>query len=89
MTVEQTIEQFKLALNSNAYLNMCETSDMQNAISALEKLIPKKPIGRDLFELGTATGHTCPTCGYDFPIGNYKPYKHRPECGQRIDRGDA
>lgn len=59
------------------------------AIKALEKQIPKKPVGRDLFELGTATGHTCPTCGYDFPIGNYKPYKHCPECGQRIKRGDS
>lgn len=59
------------------------------ACQALEKQIPKKPFPRDLFELGTATGHTCPTCGYDFPIGNYKPYKHCPECGQRIKRGDT
>ena len=59
------------------------------ACQALDKQIPKKPIGRDLFELGTATGHSCRTCGHDFPIGNYKPYKYCPECGQRIGRGDA
>ena len=53
-----------------------------------EKQIPKKPMCRDLFELGSGIGHSCPTCGYDFPIGNYKPYKHCPECGQAIDRGD-
>lgn len=43
-TFEQTKEQFILALNSNAYLNMCTCSDMKNAISALEKQIPKKPV---------------------------------------------
>ena len=41
MTNEQTREQFLLALNSNAYLNMCESSDMINAINALDKQIPK------------------------------------------------
>ena len=43
MTYEQTREQFLLAWNSNAYLNMCESDDMHNAIVALEKQIPKKP----------------------------------------------
>lgn len=35
MTYEQTREQFLLAWNSNAYLNMCESEDMKNAIEAL------------------------------------------------------
>ena len=51
MTYEQTREQFLLAWNSNAYLNMCESDDMHNAIVALEKQIPKK-----------VTKSVCPSC---------------------------
>ena len=40
MTYEQTKEQFLIAWNSNAYLNMCESDDMKNAIEALDKQIP-------------------------------------------------
>ena len=40
MTYEQTKEQFLLAWNSNAYLNMCESDDMKNVIEALDKQIP-------------------------------------------------
>ena len=59
--------------------------DDEIIIEALERLTPKKPIARDLWELGTAMGSSCPTCGYDFPIGNYKRYEHCPECGQALD----
>lgn len=63
MTYEQTREQFLLAWNSNAYLNMCESDDMHNAIVALEKQIPRKPMrtlngamrkGRQTYFLNTA-----------------------------------
>ena len=40
MTYIQTKEQFLLAWNSNAYLNMCRLDDMKNAIDALNKQIP-------------------------------------------------
>jgi len=58
MTNEQTKEQFLFAFNSNAYLGMCETADMQNAIEALDKQIQKKPI-RDL---NGAPRYRCPNC---------------------------
>lgn len=43
MTNEQTREALVTALMTNAYLNMCESDDMKNAISAIDKQIPKKP----------------------------------------------
>lgn len=58
MTYEQTREQFLLAWNSNAYLNMCESDDMHNAIEALEKQIPKKIT----HEATLQRCATCPTC---------------------------
>ena len=38
MTVKQTLEQFILAWNSNAYLNMCTSEDMKNAIECMEEV---------------------------------------------------
>ena len=58
MTYEQTREQFLLAWNSNAYLNMCKSDDMHNAIVALEKQIPKKIT----HEATLQRCATCPTC---------------------------
>ena len=85
-TFEQTREQFLLALNSNAYLNMCETSDMQNAIDALGKQIPKKPIGE-------YTSYKCPIC--DRRVRSGKGSSSRgvdyfcQRCGQALDWSDA
>lgn len=52
MTYEQTREQFLLACNSNAYLNMCTSDDMKNVITALDKQIPMKPVHNE----------HCPVC---------------------------
>lgn len=67
------------------YINLDDLEAFAVAIQALEKQIPKKPLARDLWELGTAIGSSCPTCGYDFPIGNYRRYEYCPECGQALD----
>ena len=80
MTFEQTKEQFLLAYNSNAYLNMCESDDMHNVIVALEKQIPKKP---DL-----DGGVYCPCCLHEFKA-NYDTTSYCPNCGQAIDWGDS
>ena len=80
MTFEQTKEQFLLAYNSNAYLNMCESDDMHNVIVALEKQIPKKP---DL-----DGGVYCPCCLYEFKA-NYDTTSYCPNCGQAIDWSDT
>ena len=80
MTFEQTKEQFLLAYNSNAYLNMCESDDMHNVIVALEKHIPKKP---DL-----DGGVYCPCCLHEFKA-NYDTTSYCPNCGQAIDWSDV
>ena len=80
MTFEQTKEQFLLAYNSNAYLNMCESDDMHNAIVALEKQIPKKPIYKieELFRL-------CPNCDFPLPLC----FKFCNRCGQALNWSDT
>ena len=89
MTFEQTREQFLFALNSNAYLNMCECSDMQNAISALEKQIAKKPV------VDRYPWAICPVCGGSVYLSNVQEHIYNCEttycehCGQALDWSDA
>ena len=52
----------------------------------LKKQTPIKPYTRDLWELGTAMGYSCPTCGYDFPVSYFEPYCCK--CGQAIKYTD-
>ena len=79
MTYEQTREQFLLAWNSNAYLNMCESDDMHNAIVALEKQIPKK-----------VTKSVCPSCHRIFLFRHSEKRKgdYCDNCGQALDWSD-
>ena len=77
MTYEQTREHFLLAWNSNAYLNMCESDDMHNAIVALEKQIPKKLKGDGWLY--------CPICGRDVLMDRFN---YCPDCGQALDWSD-
>ena len=90
MTYEQTREQFLLAWNSNAYLNMCESDDMHNAIVALEKQIPKKIT----HEATLKRCATCPTCKnvldefIELVPGQPKirvTFTHCHFCGQALD----
>lgn len=80
MTYEQTREQFVLAWNSNAYLNMCESSDMENAINALEKQIPRRPLPYKGFD------GKCVCCGVIFLD---RSTKHCGNCGQALDWSDT
>lgn len=81
MTYEQTREQFLLAWNSNAYLNMCESDDMHNAIVALEKQIPRKPLNPCGRYFGKAKGGNCPCCGAQT---NSSAYTYCRKCGQKL-----
>ena len=72
-------------IKENEHLTVVDLNE-KAIVEALEKQIPKKLVARDLFEMSTATGHSCPSCGYDFPIGIYRLYKYCPECGQAIER---
>ena len=88
MTNEQTREQFLLAWNSNAYLNMCTSNDMENVINALNKQIPKQPdLEGDGYDdngkLIYDTGY-CPNCRHEFEV-YYNATKYCPNCGQHLD----
>jgi hypothetical protein len=88
MTYEQTRKQFLLAWNSNAYLNMCESDDMHNAIVALEKQIPRKPIDK----IDPMFGDICIVCSNCENTAIVNPFthsifKHCPNCGQALDWG--
>lgn len=90
MTYEQTREQFLLAWNSNAYLNMCESEDMKNTIEALEKQIPKKPIIQKMQikdcidQIQIFNKKICPSCGTVLCAD----WNFCFECGQKLDWGD-
>jgi len=82
ITYKQTKEQFLLAWNSNAYLNMCESDDMKNAIVALDKQIPKKPSG----DLHSVPHYRCPSCHNAIVVYEYDyKYPNCKWCGQAID----
>lgn len=98
MTYEQTREQFLLAWNSNAYLNMCESDDMHNAIVALEKQIPKKPQyvdtrfrhhGRKISDGSSLDKcYKCPNCNsHIFHV--FDSEKCCIYCGQALDWSDT
>ena len=90
MTYEQTREQFLLAWNSNAYLNMCKSDDMHNVIVALEKQIPKKLKYEDVDNIYGAIKRTCTACGDVCMVSNgAKSYEHYcRQCGQALDWSD-
>jgi hypothetical protein len=97
MTNSQTLEQFLLAWNSNAYLNMCTSDDMKNVIKALEKQIPKKPTyvdtrfrnhGKNIADGASLSKcYKCPNCSlHIFHVFDSEVYcKH---CGQALDWGE-
>lgn len=91
MTIKQTREQFLLALNSNAYLNMCTTDDMKNVIKALDKQIPKKPKVQVRGVYNDDSGdwvcdeewYMCPSCQMRNEV--YPTWKLCHHCGQMLD----
>lgn len=84
-TYEETREQFLLALNSNAYLNMCTCSDMINAINALEKQIPVEHYHTNVIEVNDKIRvSVCPSCLWmNYTYKDEFP-KFCNKCGQRI-----
>lgn len=80
-TYEETKEQFLNILNSNGYIGLCESSDMKNVISALDKQIPKKPVG----DLHSMPHYRCPNCKNAVVVyqDDYK-YPNCKWCGQAL-----
>lgn len=66
---------------------------LSDAINALEKQIPKKPIMKPYFEDMEEEYLCCPTCGEiltdRIPFENKDFYFHCLNCGQKLDWSDT
>ena len=92
MTIQEVKNNFVQNLAENAYINMCSVEEMNIAIKALEKQIPKNPL-KQKFGFCDLVGFfdfrlVCPEC--EQPIARYfnkKEYKPRycHNCGQALD----
>ena len=87
MTIQEVKNNFVQNLAENAYINMCSAEEMNIAIKALEKQIPKKPIEKDIGKLKISDTAFCPIC--DNPVikdetDNYEQ-AYCCYCGQALD----
>ena len=78
MTYKQVRDNFVQDLAENAYLTMSTAEEMELAISAIEKQIPKKPIINKR-KIQCVNGHNQPV----------QHYKYCPMCGQLMDWSDV
>lgn len=94
MTIQEVKNNFVQNLAENAYINMCSAEEMNIAIKALEKQIPKKPtahkvevpkikVGNGFFGKGT-TVYRCPCCNELIS----RIYDCCYKCGQALDWSD-
>lgn len=74
MTYKQVRDNFVQDLAENAYLTMSTAEEMELAISAIEKQIPKKTIINKR-KIQCVNGHNQPV----------QHYKYCPMCGQLMD----
>lgn len=90
MEIKEAINAIKENKPTSGYTVLCEALDM--AVSALEKLIPKKPdLEGDGYdengELIYDTGY-CPNCRHIFEV-DYDATRCCPVCGQALDWSDV
>lgn len=85
MTNKEVKNNFVQNLAENAYINMCSVEEMNIAIKALEKQIPKKPFEKEVIGV-SMTGYKhkgqCPKCSST--VLQYKG-NYCPNCGQALD----
>ena len=83
MTYKQVRDNFVQDLAENAYLNMCTAEEMELAISALEKQIPKVAEHED------GVWSICPCCGgsvcNDTEHAVNREVSYCEHCGQALD----
>ena len=88
--IEKAIDCLKADKEYLTDMKICDGEEMDIAIKALEKQIPKKPnIEGDGYADGQLVYDTwiCPFCGKHYEI-DYDSYDYCPNCGQHIDRSD-
>ena len=90
MDIKKVIDCLKADKEYLTDMKICDGEEMDIAIKALEKQIPKKPnIEGDGYADGQLVYDTwiCPFCGKHYEI-DYDSYDYCPNCGQHIDRSD-
>lgn len=93
MTNEKVKNNFVQNLAENAYINMCSAEEMNIAIKALEKQIPKKLKTIEVGHFGLVL--LCPSCENEIAMiwesvlqkGKYKQ-NYCDNCGQALDWSD-
>ena len=90
MDIEKAIDCLKADKEYMTDMKICDGEEMDIAIKALEKQIPKKPnIEGDGYADGQLVYDTwiCPCCEKRYEI-DYDNYDYCPNCGQHIDRSE-
>lgn len=90
MDIEKAIDCLKADKEYLTDMKICDGEEMDIAIKALEKQIPKKPnIEGDGYADGQLVYDTwiCPCCENRYEI-DYDNYEYCPNCGQHIDRSE-
>ena len=90
MDIEKAIDCLKADKEYLTDMKICDGEEMDVAIKALEKQIPKKPnIEGDGYADGQLVYDTwiCPCCENHYEI-DYDNYDYCPNCGQHIDRSE-
>ena len=90
MDIEKAIDCLKADKEYLTDMKICDGEEIDIAIKALEKQIPKKPdIEGDGYADGQLVYDTwiCPCCEKHYEI-DCDNYKYCPNCGQHIDRSE-
>ena len=87
MTYKEAIEKIKIAIAEVEWYDPMEYSiAFEEAIEAMEKQIPKKPIFKDNDGIRYTDSYRCPTCGGAFSGTGIANFCYH--CGQAIDWSD-
>ena len=90
MDIEKAIECLQADKEYLTDMKICDGQEIDIAIKAMEKQIPKKPnIEGDGYADGQLVYDTwiCPCCEKHYEI-DYDSYDYCPNCGQHIDRSE-
>ena len=96
MELEEVRNHLTMVLATNAYINICKSTDLVIAIEAIDKQIPKNPV-QEHYVIENVVTHkmipsfreVCPNCGSDYIKDDYGMiYSHCADCGQAIDWGE-
>ena len=84
MEIQETIENLKYLISDDCTDNQTDfIEEIEIAIDALEKQIPKKPIETNEQHIRYSMNYICPSCGKHFSGTGIASYCYH--CGQALD----